>query len=122
MLESVGVSLLRAGPAHSQMLIPFFFAEMERELPASSPQRLLLSQRRVVVALSTPSKRDPISVWDRECTTMDGYKASAPTYYHIGNPVFSPFGATFKRLSLAPAHVSHRSGEVDFVINACVKR
>ena len=114
------MSLLRAGPAHSQILVPFFVAEMKREIPANSPQRQLLLQRRVVVEMSTPSKRDPISVWGRECATMDGYNASAPTYYHIGNPVFSPFGATFKRLSLAPEQVSFRFGEADLVINASV--
>ena len=85
-----------------------------------SPERDKLNERRVMVEVRQHRQATiSANAWDAELLSMDGQNANEAvdvlTYYHIGNAVLSPWGATFKQLRLAENQSSLEPGEVQLV-------
>jgi hypothetical protein len=85
--------------------------------------REYLEQRRVVVEIIKMGfKANADNPWGRELAQSSGEcqggaadRWSEPVYFHIGNPVLSPSGFTYKRLKLAEEQDPKEDGEVQLV-------
>ena len=97
-----------------------FFMWIKSLCPPKSVNRELLSHRRVVVEIhqwQVPT--DAASPFAIEMDRIRGYggveAVDSKVFLHVGNPSFSPWGATFKRLKLAPEQHPQEVGEVELV-------
>ena len=100
-----------------------FTLEVKRQCPPNTMHREYLEQRRVVVEIIKMGfKANADNPWDRELAQSSGEcqggaadRWSEPVYFHIGNPVLSPFGFTYKRLKLTEEQDPKEDGEVQLV-------
>ena len=91
----------------------FAFASLKSQVPLNSERRDKLIQDRVV--LEFRQFRDGGDAWEMEHAALDGRSLSPVdirVYLHVGNPCLSPWGATFKLLTLAPEQSPQVPGEV----------
>ena len=118
MLEDFSVPLRREWQAYSQDVLGIF-GVMRRIFTQLSVQRIKLRERRVIVEVHKYTRgADAANPFDAELAGMgrvQNLHIDERWYLHIGNPVFSPWGATFKRLKYSETQSPQEDGEVQLV-------